>query len=263
MEAITDAENILFTNETILALTEIDDCIQMINDHNFIANTTTFFISTLKYEASNFSSLLVSFDPNVGSQVIRTNDTSSRIDPSATAAVSISNQYLINNNSLSMLTISEPTAYKNTAHFHGRYLLASAIIVLSHNQVNPSSSHLNISLYFKVIDNFINDNYFCLYYNTTIDQWEGSSDTKPMLISSSSKQYECKWDHLTSFALFWGPNDWCTNTTHAVNHDSMCMLKNDLRVCNTYFTRFEIGSPFKECFCREPKKWQSYFGSDS
>jgi len=261
MEAITDAENILFTNETILTLTEIDDCIQMINDHNFIANTTTFFISTLKYEASNFSSLLVSFDPNVGGQVIRTNDTPNRIDSSATAAVSINNQYLINNNSLSILIISEPTAYKYITDLNGRYLLASAIIVLSHNQVNPSSSHLNISLYFKVFDYFTNANgtFFCLYYNTTTEQWEGSSDTKPMLISNSSKQYECKWDHLTPFAVFWARNDWCKNATHTINHDSMCMLKNDLRVCNQHFTHFETCSPFKECFCREPKKWQSYF----
>lgn len=102
--------------------------------------------------------------------------------------------------------LNDPTPFRNADNSSNR-TLASSIVVAKVDKENYTHSPLTIELYFQVQINptaTIPVNYLCTYFDTQASQWNDAGCTLPIL-NVMFNRYECKCNHLSSFALIWLP----------------------------------------------------------
>ena len=182
-----------------------------------VNNSDLFLMAEQFNQNSAMITLGVDFVRGVGGALLTRDNKDSLAYLNVSAASIIATESLNSVTSLRMLVIGKPSAYRHIDNITNKTLVSS-IIVGSVKRRFSSSSSVNISLYFQVIDewkpNITNVRYFCSFYDTNSSQWNESGCTTP-IFNVPLNRYECTCNHLTSFALLWLPNIPLTSTLTA------------------------------------------------
>jgi hypothetical protein len=192
-----------------LSIGDIDTYLNKIDNVNLTRNTNdSFLVAEQPNQGDNVIVLGASFTLGIGGEVIKNTNQDRVISAPLSAAAIISNESLSGVTSLHILIIANPSAYRNIDNSTNK-TLASSIIVGSVRRNNSSSTFINISLYFQVLNEFkpnsTDVDYYCSFYDTNNLRWNESGCTKPVY-NKTYTRYECSCNHLTSFALLWLPN---------------------------------------------------------
>ncbi|CAF2995727.1 unnamed protein product, partial [Rotaria sp. Silwood2] len=211
-------QNVSLSLNLILTITEIDDIVGQINVKVIINTTNSFLMATSPYQ-NNDIILGVSFQSNLGGQIIRNSNQHNIINSKFTAAAVISPDSLIDVTHITMLIIDKPVYYHHVTSFMNKKLISSIIVAkVQRNRTN--SNRMNISLYFAIQSEYtFNDllfgNLTCSYYNTSTFNWDESGCTLPVY-NSVFNNYVCNCNHLTTFALLFTA-DPSLSTSHSSN----------------------------------------------
>ena len=169
---------------------------------------------------------------NIGGQIIDSSNTNNISNLNLTAAAIIPTQSLVGATYLSMLIDDKPTTYENIDNSSNEKL-ASSVIVVSLQANSSSTSSMNISLYFQVLDDYkptVNAIYSCAFYDLNRSQWNASGCTVPVF-NVAVNRYECSCNHLSTFALVWLPNTTSCNTvTDLALSNGTCVSKSVAQV---------------------------------
>jgi len=208
-----------------LTPTEIDDIVGQLNT-NVIISTTDLFIMVVSPNENKDIVIGVSFQSNLGGQLIQNSNQHQIINSKISAAAIISPDSLVGITHLNMLVIDKPTYY-NRFNTSINKKIISSIIVTKVKRNKSSSDRMNISLYFTkqteyIINNTSSGNFVCSYYNTSNLSWDESGCTLP-LYNVVFNRYECSCNHLTTFALLF-TNDDTLSTSHSTLESTISTL---------------------------------------
>jgi hypothetical protein len=196
-------QNFSLSSDLIWTPTAIDDTVGLLNS-SIIINTPNSFIMVAPSDQDKDVVVGVSFQSNIGGQLIQNSNQSNIINSNISAAAIINLDSLIGVTYLSILVIDIPTYYNRLIHSMNKKLVSSVIVVKVQRN-NSSFERMNISLFFtKQSDCISNDTligkYSCSYYNTSTSSWDDSGCTSP-IYNYLFNRYECNCNHLTTFAL--------------------------------------------------------------
>jgi hypothetical protein len=194
-------------NDT-LRLDEVNDIIDNLKNITLLINTNSSFIMVLPPNQSDNVIVLGAFlGHETGFQVIGTFNKDSVINSNLLAAAIINPENLIDITSLNMMIISKPFGYTNMIHSNEKTIV-SPIIIAAIQRASTTSTPIDISLYFKVLDEYApytDGKYFCSFLDTNTLKWSESGCTEPHYNAGFSR-YECSCNHLSTFALVWLPD---------------------------------------------------------
>jgi hypothetical protein len=233
ISSITNS-NTTLNSTYVLSIDQVDTYLSRVDNVNLTINTNdSFLMAQQPNQGNNVIVLGASFTPGIVGEVIKNNNQDNVISSPLSAAAIISNESLTGVTSLNILIIANPSAYRNIDNSSNK-TLASSIIVGSVRRNNSSSTFINISLYFQVLNEFkpnsTHVDYYCSFYDTNNLRWNESGCTKPVY-NSLFDRYECSCNHLTSFALIWSPNIIsCNTSTQVLLSNGTCISKSDAQV---------------------------------
>jgi hypothetical protein len=211
----------------ILTLDQIDRYLSNLSNINLnISSNSSIIVVRPPYIDGSPTVLGASFTRGIGGKVIddRNSDSITQSRQLSAAAI-ISNESLVDVESLNMLIINNPSAYTNIDNSTNKTLVSS-IIIANVQRNNQSSGRMNISLFFQNLlkpELDVNENYVCSFYDTRTSTWNDSGCIKPRY-NAAFNRYECSCNHLTSFALIWLPQSLLTNTKRALDAQDIASL---------------------------------------
>ena len=195
---------------TTLTLGEIDNIVGGLQTSGLTVNTSTSIIFSLSPKSSSDDNSTVlggSYQQNIGGQIVDTENEMSVISTNISVAGVFTPSSVLPATSIRVVIISDSSAYANIDNFTNRTLASSILSAkLQRNNVSISGP-LEIKLYFQVLakaNATPNADFLCVFYDDNTTRWSDSGCTVPTY-NRVFARYECKCNHLSSFALVWLP----------------------------------------------------------
>ncbi|CAF1349053.1 unnamed protein product [Adineta steineri] len=214
ISSVTNSTVTLNTTSTLSA-DEIDNIVKDLTNINLSLSSNTSFIAVQQPNQDENSMVLgASFKRGIGGDIIDTNNEVNVTDSFITAAVIVNRESLNGVTSLNLLIIDKPTEYENIDNSTNK-TLTSSVIVVNLQRDDSAFSPLYLSLYFKLIEEYIPNGigkYLCSFYNTTTFIWS-ETGCSSAFYNQQFNRYECNCTHTTSFALVWLPQSLLTETS--------------------------------------------------
>ena len=225
IEAVSNLNATLDSSHT-LTLNQIDTILSEINNINYrIVGRSSFIMSKPPIQDENVIDSGAAFTRNIGGAFINTFNKEYVLSSNLSAGAILSNKSLTDVTSLNMLIIDEPSAFTNSDNSSNK-TLASPIIMATVQRNNTISSFINISLYFRVLDEYkpnVPATYLCSFYDAGTLKWNESGCTVP-LYNQQFDRYECSCNHLSTFALIWLPQSSLTSSSRTLDAQDITSL---------------------------------------
>jgi hypothetical protein len=238
--SITNSDVASNSNYT-LSINKIYQILGRLNRVNLISNSSTSLIMVQQLSQDDDIFVLgASFTHGVGGTLVNTLNGLNVNNSNISAAAILNNQSLTAVTALNMFIIDTPSVYTNIDNSSDKTLVSS-IIVVAVQRNNSVSTFMNISLYFRVLNEYkpnVSATYLCSFYDPNTSKWNESGCTIPFY-NQQFNRYECSCNHLSTFALVWSSHIIsCNTSTQVLLSNGTCISKTDGQVCSQIFRLF-------------------------
>lgn len=206
----------------------IDNVMASLYDSNLTINSnTSFLMAQSPSKHDNTMVLGASFRNGIGGQIVYTSNKESLVKSNISAAAIVDQEYLDSATSLNMLIINNPIGYEYIDSTTANATLVSSVIIacLQRNNSDVSNDGIVISLYFQLLEQYKrndSDLYVCSFYDSG-SKWNQSGCSEG-IYNEEYDRYECRCNHLTSFALIWLPQSLSTNSSKQFDAQDIASL---------------------------------------